>query len=227
MRSDQPILRHAYQAVIFDLDGVLTDTAHYHFLAWKRLAESVGADFDEQFNERLKGVDRMGSLNLILAASDRHFSEEEKFVLAEQKNSHYQQLIEHMSPVDLLPGAREALVNVRAAGLKTALASVSKNAYSVISKLQIADLFDDVVDARLIARGKPDPEIFLTAAAHLGLAPKDCLGIEDSIAGLQSIKGAGMFAIGVGQADTLVDADVVIDGLHQFQLRDYWTNASI
>jgi beta-phosphoglucomutase len=222
MQSKNPLARHTYQAVIFDLDGVLTDTAHYHFLAWKKLAESVGASFDEHFNESLKGVDRMGSLNLILATTERTFTEQEKLVLADQKNQHYQQLIEHMSPADLLPGAREALVSVRAAGLKTALASVSKNAFSVISKLQIADLFDDVVDAALIAQSKPDPEIFLTAAAHLGITPADCLGVEDSIAGLKAIKSAGMFALGIGQASVLTDADVVIDGLHQFHLEDYW-----
>lgn len=217
--------RHPYRAVIFDLDGVLTDTAHYHFLAWKQLAEQVGAHFDEHFNESLKGVDRMGSLNLILATIQRTFSEPEKLALADQKNQHYQQLIEHMSPADLLPGARDALVSVRAAGLKTALASVSKNAFSVISRLGIVDLFDDVVDAAQIAQSKPHPEIFLTAAAHVGVAPQDCLGVEDSIAGLKAIKSAGMFALGIGQASVLTDADVVIDGLHQFQLLDYWQAA--
>lgn len=217
--------QYPYQALIFDLDGVLTDTAHYHFLAWKKLADSVGAPFDAAFNEQLKGVDRMGSLELILAASGQVVSGADKLELAEQKNRHYQQLIEHMSPADVLPGALHALQSVRAAGLKTALASVSKNAFAVIDRLGIASLFDDVVDAARISRSKPDPEIFLTAAAHLGLAPRDCLGVEDSIAGLRAIKSAGMFALGIGDAAVLSDADVVIAGLHQFDLCDYWSGA--
>lgn len=214
--------KHTYRAVIFDLDGVLTDTAHYHFLAWKNLADSVGVSFDAAFNEQLKGVDRIGSLNLILAASGQNLSELEKLALAEQKNLHYQQLIADMSPLDLLPGALTALHTVRAAGLKTALASVSKNAQAVIAKLGIANLFDVVVDAARISKSKPDPEIFLTAAAHLKLMPSDCLGVEDSIAGLRAIKSAGMFALGIGSAKVLTDADVVIAGLDQFVLQDYW-----
>ena len=155
--------KYEYRGVIFDLDGVLTDTAHYHYLAWKRLAESIGASFDEAFNEQLKGVDRMGSLNLILEASGKDFSEAYKLTLADEKNLHYQSLIAQLSPADLLPGAAASLQLIRAAGLKTALASVSKNAQAVIERLGIADQFDVVVDAAKIKNSKPDPEIFLTA----------------------------------------------------------------
>jgi len=210
-----------YKAVIFDLDGVITDTAHYHYLAWKRLADSVGAPFDEEFNEQLKGVDRMGSLELILARAPRSYSQEEKLALADAKNRHYQELIATMTPGDLLPGALAALDAVRAAGLRTGLASVSKNAFTVLDRLGIRERFDTVVDAAKIANSKPHPEIFLTAAAQLGLAPRDCLGVEDAVAGVASIKDAGMVAVGVGKPEVLTRADHVIPSMTAFRLGDY------
>lgn len=210
-----------FKAVIFDLDGVITDTAHYHYLAWKRTADSIGAPFDEAFNEQLKGVDRMGSLRLILGRAPRSFSQEEQLALAEAKNRHYQELIATMTPRDLLPGALAALEAVRAAGLRIGLASVSKNAFTVLDRLGIRDRFDDVVDAATIRNSKPDPEIFLTAAAHLGVAPADCLGVEDAAAGVAAIKDAGMFAVGVGSPDVLHRADRVIRSLAEFDLSAY------
>jgi len=210
-----------FKAVIFDLDGVITDTAHYHYLAWKRLADSVGAPFDETFNEELKGVDRMGSLELILARAPRTYTLEEKRALADAKNRHYVELIATMTAADLLPGALRALEDVRAAGLKIGLASVSRNAFTVLDRLGIRDRFDDVVDAATVARGKPDPEIFLTAAAHLGVDPADCLGVEDAAAGVASIKDAGMFAVGVGSPQVLGRADRVIPSMEAFRLSDY------
>jgi len=210
-----------FKAVIFDLDGVITDTAHYHYLAWKRLADSVGAPFDEAFNEQLKGVDRMGSLELILARAPRTHTPEEKRTLADSKNTHYQELIATMTPGDLLPGALRALEEVRAAGLRIGLASVSRNAFTVLDRLGIRDRFDDVVDAATVVNGKPDPEIFLTAAAHLGVDPHDCLGVEDAVAGVASIKDAGMFAVGVGSPDVLHRADRVIPSMAAFRLEDY------
>lgn len=208
-------------AVIFDLDGVITDTAHYHFLAWKRLAESLGIPFDEAFNEQLKGVDRMGSLEIILARTDRRFTPEQRAALAAQKNEHYQQLIATMTPADLLPGALAALDAVRATGLKTGLASVSKNAFTVLDRLGITDRFDYIVDAGQIVHGKPDPEIFLHAAEHLGVAPSACIGVEDAVAGIQAIKAAGMYALGIGDPAILTAADRVIPGLSAFRLSDY------
>ena len=210
-----------FQAVIFDLDGVITDTAHYHYLAWKALAESEGVHFDHAFNENLKGVDRMGSLNLILAGSSNTYSMEQKLALADRKNRQYVELIATMGPNDLLPGALEALAAVRAAGLKIGLASVSKNAFTVLDRLGIRDRFDYVVDAALIANSKPHPEIFLNAAAALGVAPADCLGVEDAVAGVASIKSAGMFALGVGSPEVLTQADRVIASLLEFRLEDY------
>jgi beta-phosphoglucomutase len=210
-----------FKAVIFDLDGVITDTAHYHYLAWKRLADSVDAPFDAAFNEQLKGVDRMGSLELILARAPRAYTPEEKRLLADAKNTHYQELIATMTPDDLLPGALRALEEVRAAGLRIGLASVSRNAFTVLDRLGIRDRFDDVVDAATVVNGKPDPEIFLTAAAHLGVDPRDCLGVEDAVAGVASIKDAGMFAVGVGSPDVLRRADRVIPSMAAFRLDDY------
>jgi beta-phosphoglucomutase len=210
-----------FKAVIFDLDGVITDTAHYHYLAWKALAESEGVHFDHAFNENLKGVDRMGSLNLILAGSSKTYSMEQKLALADRKNKQYVELIATMSEADLLPGAIDALASVRAAGLKIGLASVSKNAFTVLDRLGIRDRFDYVVDAALIANSKPHPEIFLNAAAALGVAPADCLGVEDAVAGVASIKSAGMFAVGVGSPDVLTQADRVIPSLLEFRLGDY------
>lgn len=209
------------EAVIFDLDGVITDTAHYHFLAWKHLAEQIGVPFDEVFNEKLKGVDRMGSLNLILAQGDFSFSEEEKVALATQKNTHYQELIAGMTPADLLPGAVQALDSVRAVGLKIGLASVSRNAFTVLESLGITDKFDYIVDASTIQRGKPDPEIFLKAAHELGVAPEHCLGIEDAVAGVASIKAAGMYAVGVGDPEVLSEADQVIPDLTAFNIQAF------
>jgi beta-phosphoglucomutase len=217
--STRPVSR--FKAVIFDLDGVITDTAHYHDLAWKRLADSVGAPFDAAFNEQLKGVDRMGSLALILARAPRTYTHEEQRALADAKNGHYQELIATMTPDDLLPGALRALEDVRAAGLKIGLASVSRNAFTVLDRLGIRDRFDDVVDAATVVNGKPDPEIFLTAAAHLGVPPADCLGVEDAAAGVASIKDAGMVAVGVGRPDVLYRADRVIPSMEAFRLEDY------
>ncbi|WP_323143654.1 beta-phosphoglucomutase [Massilia phyllosphaerae] len=219
--STNNMINTRFKAVIFDLDGVITDTAHYHYLAWKRTADGIGAPFDEAFNEQLKGVDRMGSLRLILARAPRSFSEEEQLALADAKNRHYQELIATMTPRDLLPGALAALETVRAAGLRIGLASVSKNAFTVLDRLGIRDRFDDVVDAATIRNSKPHPEIFLTAAAHLGVAPADCLGVEDAAAGVAAIKDAGMVAVGVGSPDVLYRADRVIRSMEEFDLSAY------
>ena len=216
--------KQVFEAVIFDLDGVLADTAHFHFLAWQHLAQTQGIAFDEVFNERLKGIDRMASLELILSQSNRVYSQQEKIELAREKNQHYLQFTATITPADLLPGARDALNSVRAAGLKTGLASVSKNAFFILEKLGIRDCFDDVIDAALLTHTKPHPEIFLTSASHLGVAPGACIGVEDSLAGISSIKSAGMFAIGIGSPTVLTFADHVIPDLRHFMLSTYALN---
>ncbi|MEW9624435.1 beta-phosphoglucomutase [Rhodanobacter geophilus] len=209
---------HALKAVIFDLDGVLADTAVLHRAAWQRLAAEIDAPFDEAIAERMKGVDRMGSLEILLERAPRRYSDAEKAELAARKNARYVELIDRLDPRHLLPGARAAVESVHAAGLKTALASASRNAPQLLERLGIAGLFDYVVDAGRIARSKPDPEIFLAAAAGLGLAPADCLGVEDAAAGIASIHAAGMAAIGVGRADALADADVLLSNIAAFDI---------
>lgn len=217
----KPFAKKAFRAVVFDLDGVITDTARFHHLAWKRLADSLGIGFDDELAESLKGIDRKTSLQMILAKGGKSVPADEFDRLATLKNDWYKELIGTMTAADLLPGAVEALKAVRAAGLRIGLASVSQNAPTILARLGIADLFDTVVDAKLLKRGKPDPEIFLKAAAELGVDPADCLGVEDAGAGVASIKGAGMPALGIGKASVLTEADAVIAGLDDFLLDDY------
>lgn len=189
------------QAVLFDLDGVITDTAKYHYQAWKNLGEILGIAIDEQFNEQLKGISRMDSLIRILeygGQSIDHWTQDQLDALAEKKNNDYRQLIQKITPEELLPGIHELLMDLQVKGIKIALASASKNGPFILKRLKIDAFFDTVVDPSKLKKGKPDPEIFLTAAAQLGVDPKACVGIEDSVAGIESICAAGMFAVGVG-----------------------------
>lgn len=199
--------------MIFDLDGVLTDTAKAHYAAWKAIAETVGAPFDEAANEALKGVDRIGSLDLILARAPTPVPPVARLELASRKNAHYRRLVADFGPDNLFPGARAALERARGEGLSLALASASRNAPDLLHRLGVAHFFDVVVDPARLTRGKPDPEIFLTAARALGVAPEACLGVEDSRAGVAAIKAAGMTALGIGDAVTLDEADVVVPDL--------------
>ena len=209
------------QAVLFDLDGVLTDTAQAHFVAWKRLADTLDIPFDAAANEALKGIDRMGSLDRILALGGRTASDAERTALADRKNASYLDAIATFSPADLYPGSRAALTGIRAAGLGTALVSASRNAPALLDRMAITDLFDVVVDPQSVAHGKPAPDIFLAAATALGVDPERCLGIEDAPAGIAAIHAAGMTALGIGTGATLPDADRVIAGLADFVLADY------
>lgn len=200
----------AYYACIFDLDGVITDTAHYHFLAWQRLAHSLGVAFDEVDNDRLKGVGRMESLAYILEKTDRAFTEEEHHALATQKNEDYKKLIQGITPDDLLPGVQEAFDWLRANDWLIGLASASRNAPQVIESLQVADMFDYVADAGQIPKGKPAPDIFLDVARALGIPVRHCLGVEDAASGVTAIKAAGMYAVGIGSAEILGHADIIL-----------------
>lgn len=206
------------QAVIFDLDGVLTDTAEAHFQAWKCLCDELGLPFDRKLNQRLKGVDRAGSLDIILASAGVDASADEQAAMMARKNEFYRDAIAHYSPDDLFPGARECLLQCLAAGLKVGLASASRNARDVVRALGIETLFDAITNAAEVINGKPDPEIFLTTARSLGCDPARCIGVEDAAAGIAAIKGAGMHAIGIGPQDELSSADCVIPDIASLKL---------
>jgi alpha,alpha-trehalose phosphorylase len=206
------------KAVVFDLDGVIADTAIVHHTAWKRVADEIGVPFDDATGERMKGVDRLGSLEILLQAAARSYTEAEKHTLAARKNDYYREQIEHFGPRDLLPGARAAIEQVRRAGLKVALASASRNAGLLLERLGISSLFDVVVDANRISRSKPDPEIFLAAASALGVATNECIGVEDAAAGIASIHAAGMAAVGIGQRHVLAEADLVLPSIAAFDI---------
>ncbi|RAP59488.1 beta-phosphoglucomutase [Oleiagrimonas sp. MCCC 1A03011] len=212
-----------FEAVVFDLDGVIADTAGVHEAAWRRLAAEIDVPLADDIGERLKGVDRRASLDIVLEQAPRAFDDAEREALAARKNGYYRERIEQFGPQDLLPGAREAIASVRAAGLGIALASASRNAPLLLERLGIADLFDHVVDANRIRHSKPDPEIFLAAAAGLGVAPSSCLGIEDAAAGVASIRAAGMCAVGIGSYETLGDADAVLPSIAAFDLGAFAT----
>lgn len=199
--------------VIFDLDGVLTDTAEFHYAAWKMLADDLGIYFDKKINERLKGISRLESLDIVLENADRKFTDKEKEEMAYNKNEQYKALLEDMTPDALLPGVLDTLNCLKENDIKIALASASKNAFTVISKLGIEGYFDYIVDVTKIKKGKPDPEIFFIAANTLGIDVQNCVGVEDSSAGVKAIKSAQMKAIGIGDKATLHEADVVVDGL--------------
>ncbi|WP_454801937.1 beta-phosphoglucomutase [Mucilaginibacter phyllosphaerae] len=207
------------KACIFDLDGVIVDTAVYHYKAWKRLANEMGFDFTEQQNEQLKGVSRMASLDLILGWGNiTHKTPEEKEHLAGQKNEWYTQMISQMTPAEILPGAREFVQSCRDAGLKTAIGSASKNTPTILNKLQLTSLFDAVIDGNSVSKPKPDPEVFLKGAGAVGIAPAACVVFEDAIAGIEAAINGGMKAIGIGSADTLTQANMVVSGLDKMTL---------
>jgi beta-phosphoglucomutase len=205
-----------FRAALFDLDGVLVDTAKYHYLAWKNLAHELGFDFSEKDNERLKGVSRMRSLDILLEIGDLTFDEETKNRLAAQKNEEYVNYIRDMDETELLPGAKECLSKLRARNIKIALGSASKNASLILENLKIGHLFDAVIDGNKAQRAKPDPQVFLLGAQELGVDPADCVVFEDAEAGIQASRAAEMYVVGVGDPDVLAAADMVVPGLHAF-----------
>lgn len=198
------------KAVIFDLDGVIVDTAHYHFVAWQRLANELGITFTEKENERLKGVSRMHSLEIILEIGGVVLSESKKEELATRKNSWFVEYIEAIRPEEIFKGVKQMLISLREKGFKVALASSSKNAETVLRLLEIKGLFDTVVDGTMINKSKPDPEIFLLAAGKVGVNPSECVVFEDAEAGVEAALAAGMKCVGVGSADQLGKAHAIV-----------------
>ncbi len=206
------------KACIFDLDGVIVDTAVYHYKAWKRLANELGFDFTEQDNEKLKGVSRTRSLELILQWGGVSKTETEKEELATRKNNWYVDMIGQMKPDEILPGAKDFLEACKAAGLKTALGSASKNSMMILEKVQLVDLFDAIIDGTKVSAAKPDPEVFLKGAEAVGVPPAECVVFEDAIAGVEAAKNGGMKAVGVGSPKVLTQADMVISGLNEMTI---------
>ncbi len=206
------------KACIFDLDGVIVDTAVYHFKAWKRLANHLGFDFTEAENEKLKGVSRVRSLQLILEWGGVEKTTDEQSQLADLKNSWYVEMIQGMQPDEILPGAKEFLLTVRNAGLKTALGSASKNSRTILEKVGLIDLFDSIIDGNTVTASKPDPEVFLKGAQSLDLNPADCVVFEDAIAGVEAALAGGMKVVGIGDSANLKGANLVVAGLHEMNL---------
>ena len=200
---------------IFDLDGVITDTAKNHYIAWKELAAEIGIEIDLKFNEQLKGISRMDSLERILTLGNKNdaYTEVEKEALATKKNTHYVQLLQSLTPDDLLLGVKTFLDEAKAKNIPCAIASASKNAPFILDKLGVMQDFDTIVDPATLKKGKPDPEIFIQAALALGIEPAEAVGFEDAQAGIDGIKAAGMYAVGVYSGEELHGADVIVEKL--------------
>jgi beta-phosphoglucomutase len=204
---------------IFDLDGVIVDTAKYHYLAWKKLATKLNIDFTEADNERLKGVSRMASLEIILEIGNRICDEGTKEEYASLKNKWYLDYINRMTPDEILPGSLEFISELKNSGIKVALGSASRNTPLILERLGIGSLFDGIADGNVVSKAKPDPEVFLTAAKMIGVPPKECMVFEDAVAGVEAAIKAGMHCVGIGSEKTLKDAHFVVSGLDKLNLR--------
>lgn len=205
---------------IFDLDGVITDTAKFHYQAWKALADSLGILIDETFNETLKGISRMDSLDRILAHGHREnaFTPAEKEALAQQKNDHYVQLLEHLTTEDVLPGVVPLLQQAQARHIPCAVASASKNAPLILEKLGVRAYFATIVDPDSLSKGKPDPEIFLAAADSIGVLPQNAIGFEDAQSGIDGLKAAGIYAVGLSASQPLIGADMQVSEMTELSV---------
>lgn len=205
---------------IFDLDGVITDTAKFHYRAWKALADSLGIPIDETFNETLKGISRMDSLDRILAHGHREnaFTPAEKEALAQQKNDHYVQLLEHLTTEDVLPGVVPLLQQAQARHIPCAVASASKNAPLILEKLGVRAYFATIVDPDSLSKGKPDPEIFLAAADSIGVLPQNAIGFEDVQSGIDGLKAAGIYAVGLSASQPLIGADMQVSEMTELSV---------
>lgn len=206
------------KACLFDLDGVIVDTAIYHFKAWRRLANELGFDFTEHQNEQLKGVSRMESLELILQWGGVTLSDEEKQQWAARKNEWYLAYVNQMTPQEVLPGVRNFLDSLRKAGIGIALGSASKNARLILERIDMLDAFDAIIDGTHTTKSKPDPEVFLLGAQALHQNPADCVVFEDAVAGIEAAHRGGMKAVGVGSPEVLTEADVVITAFTETSL---------
>ena len=203
--------KNMHKGLLFDLDGVIVDTARYHYLAWKELAQELGIPFTREDNERLKGVSRNRSFEIILEIGNRQMEEAQKEYYCTRKNGIYLEYLQTLSEKDILPGVQEFLEAARAKGYRTALGSASKNAVFILEKLKLSESFDAVIDGNKVSKAKPDPEVFLNGAAALGLAGCDCIVFEDA---------GGMRAVGIGKPEILSEADYVIRGFEKITIEE-------
>lgn len=213
------------KAVLFDLDGVIVSTDEYHYRAWKAMADDQGIDFDRTVNNRLRGVSRRASLEIILEKAGRPYSEKEKDELTDQKNELYKTLLNDLRPAERDPDFDEVSAWLKAQGIRTAVASSSRNTMTILARIGLMDRFDAIADGTMITRSKPDPEVFLKAAQLLGEAPEDCLVVEDAVAGVQAGKAVGMITAGIHAAagssfsdyslDTLLNVIDVVQSVNQ------------
>jgi len=213
------------KACLFDLDGVVVDTARYHYIAWNKIAEELGFHFSEQDNERLKGVSRMESLDILLDVGGINIDSAQKTELAEKKNNLYVSYIRQMTPDEILPGVIRFLDELHKNNLLIALGSASKNAMFILDKIGLAQKFDAVIDGNKVFRAKPDPEVYLKGASELGVSPENCLVFEDAQAGIDAARKGGMSVIGIGKVENLKNADFVIPGFANMnidQLRSWY-----
>ena len=201
-------MEKTYTAALFDLDGVLVDTAEYHYLAWKQLADRIGVAFDRKKNERLRGVPRMASLAILLEELPQ--KPENLTELADEKNRRYLEMIQKITPADLFPGVRQLLDTLRDNHIRIGLGSASKNARTVLNQLDIASYFEAIVDGSEVEHPKPSPDVFLRGAELIGIPPAQCVVIEDALAGIESAKAAGMYAIGITRDQPLPGADLCV-----------------
>ena len=211
------------KACIFDLDGVIVDTAKFHYIAWKELADEMGFEFTLEDNERLKGVSRMTSLDILLSIGKIVKSDEEKLVMATKKNENYLTYILKMGPEEILPGTKEFLETLKKEGIKIALGSASKNAMTILERLNLTSYFEAIIDGTKVSKAKPDPEVFLKGAQALGVHPENCVVFEDAEAGVEAALAGGMKCIGIGNATILGKAHLIVDGLHQMNMEKLYS----
>lgn len=206
------------KACIFDLDGVIVDTAKFHYLAWKEMAKGFGYELSPEVNEKLKGVSRIESLDILLAEAGKSFSDAKKNELMHRKNERYLEYVGQLTPKDMLPGVKKFMRRLKDKDFKMAIGSSSKNAMRILAKLEITGYFDAIIDGNKIERGKPDPQIFIFAAEAMGVVPSQCVVFEDAPAGVEAAHLAGMFIIGVGDKEVLGRANLVIPGFQNIDL---------
>jgi beta-phosphoglucomutase len=208
------------KAVIFDLDGVIVSTDNCHYEAWKQLADKENIYFDRSINERLRGVSRMESLEIVLERTLKQYSFDEKIKLAESKNEYYKKLIHRLTPTDILPGVLLFIKLLKTNGIKIAIGSSSKNSPAILQRIELSGCFDATADGNDISKSKPDPEVFLVAAKRLYVEPVSCLVVEDSIAGIDAAVSAGMMSLAVGAASGYEKADISANSLLSISASD-------